>query len=212
MDPTLTPAAYGVYNDNYSSNIYSSGVTVYNVTAAAFFCHGPNDTFVNCTAYGSGYSDPYLYQISTGPVISGTYIENNVFASATWSSASVRYATVGSNISTMATSNNNQIVGFNGAPNPFWTFATGDPGTFRTLAAWTALTGYDVNSTYTTGVLGFYYNPTSVSSTQKLNNLYKDLSGAYHWGSITLAPYTSQVLINVGVPIQLLTGGRFIVQ
>jgi hypothetical protein len=208
MNPTLTPAGYGVYNDNYSSNIYSSGVTVYNVTAAAFFCHGPNDTFVNCTAYGSGYSDPYLYQISSGPVISGTYIENNVFASATWSSAAVRYATVGSNIATMATSNNNQIVGFNGAPNPFWTFATGDPGTFRTLAGWTVLTGYDVNSTYTTGVLGFYYNPTGVSSTQKLNNLYKDLSGAYHWGSITLAPYTSQVLINVGVGIQIQIGSK----
>jgi hypothetical protein len=208
MNPTLTPAGYGVYNDNYSSNIYSSGVTVYNVTAAAFFCHGPNDTFVNCTAYGSGYSDPYLYQISSGPVISGTYIENNVFASATWSSAAVRYATVGSNIATMATSNNNQIVGFNGAPNPFWTFATGDPGTFRTLAGWTALTGYDVNSTYTTGVLGFYYNPTGVSSTQKLNNLYKDLSGAFHWGSITLAPYTSQVLINVGVGIQIQIGSK----
>ena len=213
INPTLTPAGYGVYNDDYSSNIYSNGVTVYKVTAAAFFCHGPNDTFVNCTAYGSGYSDPYLYEITSGPVISGTYIEHNVFASATWSIAAVRFATVNNDIPTMATSDNNQIVGYNGAPNPFWTFATGggDGGTFRTLSGWTGLTGYDAHTTYTTGVLGFYYNPTGVSSTQKLNNLYKDLSGAFHWGSITLAPYTSQVLINVGVPIQLLTGGRFII-
>ena len=213
INPTLTPAGYGVYNDDYSSNIYSNGVTVYKVTAAAFFCHGPNDTFVNCTAYGSGYSDPYLYEITSGPVISGTYIEHNVFASATWSIAAVRFATVNNDIPTMATSDNNQIVGYNGAPNPFWTFSTGaaDPGTFRTLAGWTTNTGYDAHSTYQTGVLYFVYNPTGSSLVVPLPGAFIDLNGNSYWGSITLAPYTSMVLINSGVPIQILRGSRIIV-
>jgi hypothetical protein len=210
MNPTLTPAAYGVYNDNYSSNIYSNGVSVYNVSASSFFCHGPNDTFINCTAYASGLSDLYLYEISTGPVITGTYVKHNVFGSGTWSVAAVRFATVNNDIPTMATSDSNQVAGFNGAPNPYWTFATsgGDPGTFRTLAGWTGLTGYDAHTTYQTGVLGFNYNGTSSNSTQNLNNLYKTLNGAFKWGSITLSPYTSQVLINVGVGIQIQIGSK----
>jgi hypothetical protein len=201
--------ASAVYPDNYSSQVHASYNTAVNINGPAFFNHGPSNTFLHNTAFGSGYCD--FLPAEVGPVITGLVAKYNVWASGTWTQPAVRFTTINNDLATFGSSDSNQIAAYNGAPNPFWTFTNVDPGTFRTLSGWTALLGYDVHSTYTTGVLYFAYNPTGASLVVPLPGAFVDLNGNSYWGSVTLAPYSSIVLINVGVPIQILRGSRIII-
>ena len=201
--------ASAVYADNYSSQVHASYNTAVNINGPAFFNHGPSNTFLHNTAFGSGYCD--FLPAEVGPVITGLVAKYNVWASGTWTQPAVRFTTINNDLATFGSSDSNQIAAYNGALNPFWTFTNVDPGTFRTLSGWTALLGYDVHSTYTTGVLYFAYNPTGASLVVPLPGAFVDLNGNSYWGSVTLAPYSSIVLINVGVPIQILRGSRIII-
>jgi hypothetical protein len=201
--------ASAVYDDNYSSQVHASYNTAVNINGPAFFNHGPSNTFLHNTAFGSGYCD--FLPAEVGPVITGLVAKYNVWASGTWTQPAVRFTTINNDLATFGSSDSNQIAAYNGAPNPLWTFTNVDPGTFLTLSGWTALLGYDVHSTYTTGVLYFAYNPTGGSLVVALPGAFVDLNGNSYWGSVTLAPYSSIVLINVGVPIQILRGSRIII-
>jgi alpha-tubulin suppressor-like RCC1 family protein len=206
----LTNLVAAVYADNYSSQITAWYNSAFNIQGPSFFDHGANNDWEYNTSYGS-WRD--FYPAEVGPVITNLIGKHNVWASATWTQAAGGASTINSDLNLFGIIDSNQIAGYNGAPYPFWTFSTGasDPGTFRTLAGWTANTGYDAHSTYTTGVLYFVYNQTGVSVVTPLPGAFIDLNGNSYWGSITLAPYTSMVLINSGVPIQILRGSRVII-
>jgi K319-like protein len=203
--------ASAVYADNYSSQVHVSYNTAYNINGPAFFNHGPSNTFTHNTAFGSGYCD--FFPAEVGPVITGLFAKYNVWASGSWTLPAVRASTVNNDLSTFGAIDSNKVAGYNGAPNPFWTFSSGasDPGTFRTPSGWTSLLGYDVNTTYTTGVLYFVYNPSGSSVAFSLPGNFIDLNGNIYWGSVTLAPYTSLVLVNVGVPLYIWKGSKIIV-
>jgi hypothetical protein len=203
--------ASAVYADNYSSQVHVSYNTAVNINGPAFFDHGPTNIFLHNTAFGSGYCD--FLPAEVGPVITGLIAKYNVWASGSWTQPAVRASTVNNDLSTFGAIDSNKVAGYNGAPNPFWTFSSGasDPGTFRTLSGWTSLLGYDANTTYTTGVLYFVYNPSGSSLTFSLPGNFMDLNGNIYWGSVTLAPYTSLVLVNVGVPLYIWKGSKIIV-
>ena len=74
-------------------------------------------------------------------------------------------------------------------------------GADMTLAQWRAFTGQDAHSQGAPKAISdvsnlrFEYNATRSSVTITLDTNYIDVSGAAHSGTITLAPYTSVVLI-----------------
>jgi hypothetical protein len=84
--------------------------------------------------------------------------------------------------------------------NAFFTF-DGSTYSHRTVAQWQSFSGMDKNSkaspkTITSlSSLRFEYNATSSSKTISLGQAYIDVNGVSYPSSITLAPYTSAVLI-----------------
>jgi hypothetical protein len=84
--------------------------------------------------------------------------------------------------------------------NAFFTF-DGSTYSHRTVAQWQSFSGMDKNSkaspkTITSlSSLRFEYNATSSSKTISLGQAYIDVKGVSYPSSITLAPYTSAVLI-----------------
>jgi len=209
---TLTNLTSLIYLDNWTSQVsvgYNSG---YNIQGPTYFDHGPSNTFIFNTSYGSPFADFYAQQ-NGSLVISGLNVNNNVFGSATTSIPAVRLATTGSNLPTFGTINNNQIVGAWGSSKPFWTFATGlsDPGTFRSPAGWTSNTGYDANSTYQVGYEYFYYNQSASGLPVTFLGYITDLSGGLHSGSVTIPSYNSQLFLLGSVPINFTKGSKIIV-
>jgi hypothetical protein len=83
-------------------------------------------------------------------------------------------------------------------------FADGNGSGYYTLANWKTFSGQDANSKKspkaitTVNDLRFEYNETSVSKTINLGANYIDVANVSYPGTITLAPYTSAVLIKNG--------------
>jgi hypothetical protein len=124
-------------------------------------------------------------------------VKHCIFGSGTSASAAVRIATNNNDLTTMGTIDSNSVAGAVGTINPYWTFSTGggDPGTFRTPAAWTTAVGYDAHSTFQTGNLFLVMNPSNVTNTYYISGVYKNLSNGNFFNSVTLAPYNSILLI-----------------
>jgi hypothetical protein len=206
----ISDQAFGVYIDSHAESVTVSGNTSYNNSSGGFFTHGANNTFLNNTSYLSGYSDFDAAEIS-GEVITGLIIKHNIFTSVTSSIPAIRFSTIGSDITTMATSDSNQLAGATGSTLPFWTFSIGDAGTFRTQASWNTTTGQDAHSNFQTGNLTFKYNPTASAVIVPLQGTYKDVFNNGYSGSTVLQPFTSLPLFILSCScIPLIPGARTI--
>lgn len=208
-----TSQAHGVYLDQ---NGLTSGVQVLNNSIAqltspalagysGIFVHDAiNITVTGNTVYNYGVAQIYIKNDISGEAITGFTSKNNIF----FSKDSIQYClftrTLHNDISSYGTMDSNYYVRPIADSLVFNTEPLATTDFYYTLAGWQTLTSYDAHShkspktITTTSDLLFEYNPTQSPLIIFLPYNYIDAKGINYNGEITLAPYTSAVLIKNG--------------
>jgi len=205
----------GIYLDDWSNNIEVSGNTVSGCGWGLSAGNAFNAKFLNNTSYNNSMASLFLLTSPTQPVPGQTGMTNlkingNIFFTASVAAVGaqktmfIMNAAAGSNFPASVTFDSNYYV------RPF-VYSKGSiysyfnsTGVDRTLASWQAFTGQDVHSKETPKIipdstyLRFEYNATTSSKTINLGASYIDARGTSYNGTITLAPFTSAVLIKTG--------------
>jgi parallel beta-helix repeat protein len=200
----------GIYCDDLSSYVVVTNNSVANSVNVGIKMHRAN----NCTVNNNTAYNNYRYQVyyqnnsSTTDVYKIT-MKNNVFFSKTYAS-STKYQWVFGIYSGV-----NDILGFGTLDSNYYSRPINDNNSFdtyepltgsinRTLSSWQSFTGLDLHSKISpksisdTNDLRFEYNVSSSSKTISLGATYIDVKNVSYNGSITLAPYSSAVLIKTG--------------
>ena len=205
-DTTLSDFG-GIFIDAFGTGITISNNTVANTVAAGIKLHGANNIVVkNNTTYNNG-SDSWTkggLELMSDPAfpIRDIAVQGNIFAARTNQQFAFFYrpdADVPDVIRSFGTSNNNYYV----KPIDEST-AILINHTYYNVLGWLSFLGSDGGSkgspkTITNpNQLRFEYNASSSSKTIPLDANYIDVKNVSYNGSITLAPYTSAVLIRNG--------------
>ncbi len=209
----------GIYIDDYGNNMTISNNTVANSSSAGIFIHNSTNIDIKSnTVYNSGSPGTYVtgslcLQAGGNSMVRGVNLYNNIFVAKTTDQICFFYfsPTDANDMKAFGSSNSNYFVKPLGndqsivfQPNFSW------PGDVMDLAAWQAYDGQDGNSSATPKKVSgaaderFEYNPTSSSKTIALDASYIDARWNTYNGSITLAPYSSAVLIKNGPSTNLL--------
>jgi len=165
---------------NNSKNVNSSGNTIYNCASLLRMTKFQNVAVVNNTFN----NNRLIARAATQRVL---YLSNDYDAAA-------NYFTGNNNYYARPIDDNVTIIAF----------ADGNGSGYYDLAGWKSFSGQDANSKKspkaitTVNDLRFEYNETSVSKTISLGANYIDVANVSYPGTITLAPYTSAVLIKNG--------------
>ena len=170
-------AVFGTYLDSKTSGVTVSGLTTDNLLSGGIQNHGPNNTITGCTLNGNPYGGIVNYQCNGCTTISGVAITGNII-NVTSGGMAVRQITFGTNQATMAFYDNNVYL-HSSSTTPLYTFASGDPGTPRTLAAWQPIVAGDAHSSFTNLACSFVGNPSFATKTIKLPGIYIDPPGTY---------------------------------
>jgi len=200
--------AYGIYMDDNSSNVTMDGNTVANCGSAGIFLNGTSDISVtNNTLYNNMRSIPATYgqiyiQGSSGhKATRNLVITGNKFV-----------AKEGDQLVATFTADQNDLNQFGTFDNNYYCRPVNDNGTIvlnssgnqtTNLAGWRSSFKQDASSKKSprtiskTSDLRFEYNPTPAMKTISLGGTYMDVTGKNFTGSITLAPYSSTVLIYI---------------
>ncbi len=211
--------AFGIYMDAYSDSITVSGNTISGCKAAGIYSSNNNDiTIRNNTCYNNATTTSFnqgeiMMQYDGFNPVRRINIKNNLFiANTAGKLALFFYDNLDSNdvkLFGVADSNyyarpidDNQVFTIQtDGTNPY-------PGTSYNLAQWQRFTGGDAHSNKsfktitTTSDLRFEYNATASPAIIGLDQKYVDVAGNnFNTGSITLAPYTSAVLMKNGAII-----------
>ena len=201
---TTNSDAYGIYMDNLSSNVTISGNTVANCGSAGIFLHANHDMSVtNNTLYNNvltgGYGQMLIRQESFGLVRNLTLTGNKVVSRAGTQLVAYYWSNV-SDFNLWGTLDNNYYCRPLNETNTFQLIkTTGNQNT--TLAGWQSAAQKEWSSkkspkTITNiNSLRFEYNLTTSNKTVSLGAAYIDVKGVSYPSSITLAPFTSAVLI-----------------
>jgi uncharacterized repeat protein (TIGR01451 family) len=189
---------FGFYLDNYSRDITLSGNTVISSTVHGILFQNSTGTVTGNTLYNNGRTYPYAAgQVYVGA--SPAYVSSqtgNILFSLTDGARTLSLEA----LSRLGTSNNNSFFSPYRAKH---IRVSGD----KTLAEWKTYSGKDSNSSehWYTQPAGeapksrIFYNDTAQTQTIDLGNvLYKGLDQTPVSGSITLAAYTSRILIATG--------------
>jgi hypothetical protein len=200
---------HGIYLDANTQNVEVYGNTMSNLGYCGIYLYSgsSNNNIHDNTIYNCGQTQLLVYNhYSNGkPTINNTFT-NNIFFAKT-SAQKTALCSVQSPLSdytnNMGTFSNQYYL------RPLddnLTIATlvGSAYTNMTLAQWQSTTANDIGSKKSPKVitdandLRFEYNASSSSKTVSLDGNYIDVKNVSYNGSITLAPYTSAVLIRNG--------------
>ncbi len=191
--------AMGIYNDGTSPNVDYINNTIANARLGLFLNGAHESTISGNTIYNCSRGLYILnYQPSTG--IANLTVNNNILASKDVGQYSAYFEPSGTNMPSSFSANNNVYARPLDDTRTIWQDVNGT-NVYRTLAEWKTASGQDVNSqkspmAVTTAYdLRFVYNETAVSKTISLGANYLDLKNIAYPGTITLAPYSSAVLI-----------------
>jgi parallel beta-helix repeat protein len=199
-----TPEGNGIYLDEGTTNVtVLNNTCAYNGTSGIYL----NDQTSFNTIKGNkcfGNSSQFRITTFTGATdVSNITVLNNKFVAKDTSQLIAEYRSALNNIPTFfAVSDSNYFArpindpaGIRaGQPNSYGT-------DYKTLAQWQTFSGLDAHShkspktISSVNSLRFEYNTDSTSKTIDLGNNYMDVTGATYNGSITLAPYSSVILI-----------------
>jgi parallel beta-helix repeat protein len=192
----------GIFIDAYGTGITITNNTVANVATSGIKLHGTNNIIVkNNTCYnngGSSWAKGGLQMLSSSlyPIQNITLQGNIFFARTTQQVSLFAYP--------------QSIVGFGTADYNYYAKPIDGSneitvdGTQFNVAGWRIFSGQDANSKESPksitdlNDLRFEYNATSSSKTISLDANYIDVKNNAYNGSVTLAPYTSVVLIKTG--------------
>ncbi len=208
-DQVGIPNVHGIYIDDGIANLEVYGNTSANNSHSGLYLHNTSNCNIHDnTLYNNGvYQQLVTSYLSEYPT-RGLTLKNNISFSKISTQKTSSWETLENNIASFGTAasidNNyyarpideNQTI--QTEINDYRTT------TQRTLAGWVAYSAFDVHSKKSpktiTNVndLRFEYNATTSPLVVSLANNYMDVRGATYNGTITLAPYTSAVLIKNG--------------
>lgn len=201
-DPTYLPAE-GIYMDVSASYADITNNTIANcINLGLYLNNTRNINMSGNTIYNCG-SQLRMTKFQNIPLINNTFNNNKLIART--ANQLVIYLSNDYDAATnYFTGNNNYYARPIDDNVTMKAFADGNGSGYYTLAGWKTFSGQDANSQKSpktiTNVndLRFVYNETSVSKTISLGANYIDVANVSYPGTITLAPYTSAVLIKNG--------------
>ena len=207
--------AHGIYLDDDNSFVTVTGNSVSGSRGSGIFIHNSTDLVINGnTSYDNGFQDNFLkgslmFQYDPRRPIRNVQLNNNIFFAKT--------ATQLAFFSYAGAPDPNDIKLFGTADNNYYARPISDnnliliggdaltwPGNYYNIDGWKAYSGMDIHSmgspkaVSSTDDLRFEYNGFSSNKTISLGATYIDVKGNSYNGTITLAPYTSAVLIKNG--------------
>jgi hypothetical protein len=198
--PDKDGRTHGIYVDDGGYNVEIGGNTVAYCQYGGLFTHNSHNLNIHDnTVFANGTTGIKYY--NDGNSIANITLTGNIFFAKT-ASQLVSYASGGvvSPSAYFATANNNYWCRPLSESTSFQTYLS-SALTNYSLSSWKSLTGKETNSksspiTFTdVNRIRFEYNATSSSKTISLGGNYVDARGTAYT-SITLAPYTSAVLMN----------------
>ncbi|MEO6949693.1 MAG: right-handed parallel beta-helix repeat-containing protein [Ginsengibacter sp.] len=199
----------GIYLDSYSSNFLIQGNTVANGNSSGgFFSNLNNNVIRDNTFYNNslltGFNskgEVMMQHICCNDVRSNVFNSNICFSKSSIKSPYFSYS-ITDDINQWGTADSNYYVSSNGG-NTFGV-QLNSTVTNYTLPQWRSYSGRDthsqslIKSPASMDGVRFEYNATQSNKTVSLDAKYVDVKGNVYNGSITLAPYTSAVLIKDG--------------
>ena len=208
----------GIYADQREANLTISGNTVYNVSQGIFLHNAHECQVFGNTVYDAKNGALWVQHDNAYPSDNTRNLEikNNKFLTVgPWSATANAHAYVFFSVDGLSdnylfgTADNNILCRFFGETTaPYYLIklmGANWVGSFYSLNQWKLNSGQDQNSTGNLGgsvssasELHFIYNPLKVNNTFTLSAAMKDVAGVSYSGTITLAPFTSLVLIGSG--------------
>ncbi|MDQ2720976.1 MAG: right-handed parallel beta-helix repeat-containing protein, partial [Bacteroidota bacterium] len=206
-DEPTSNQAMGIYLDGTSSNFNIIGNTAENA-GVGLFLNGAHEVNVDSNTLYNNTSDNQMYvrKYDATP-LTNLVIKNNIFFSRSTTPTNqycVNYEPMATVMPLTLTSDSNYY------PRPIddnltiWVNLNGN-ASFKTLAQWQLFSGQDIHSKKSPKTitdpndLKFEYNATSLNRIVSLDGNYIDVEGNTYLRSITLAPYSSVVLIRTSV-------------
>jgi parallel beta-helix repeat protein len=196
---------HGIYLDDNTANTEVYGNTCFNFSHSGIYIHNTHESNIHDnTAFNNG-TEQFLFAYKDYPIRNNIF-KNNIAVSKSSNQLVVSFSSPVTDITsffTMADSNYyarpiDDNITVDVSMNNYTTFG------HYNLAQWSSFSGYDIHSkkspkTVTSiNDLRLEFNPTSSSKTIILDGNYIDVKNVSYNGSITLAPYTSAVLIRNG--------------
>ncbi len=198
---------HGIYMDDYSNNVVINGNSITNCGGSGIYLHLSNNiTLTNNTTYANKNEELLISatENSTGAIRNIT-MNGNVFFNMTKDNSQLYWValirSLGDDIGQWGTWNNNYFCRPLNSEKQSFFVRHGSNDDIGDLPMWKSISGKDGNSKGTPvtvtdpNKVRFEYNASKSSKTVSLGANYLDAKGANYAGSITLAPYTSAVLI-----------------
>lgn len=207
---TTRSTCAGIYLDDNSNNVVVTNNTAANCSTDGFKLHKITGcTINNNTSYNNGNRQVYFQNETTTASIYNNKMNNNIFVARSYNSSNkhqwvLGFTSVTNDIANFGTADYNYYARPISEGNTFDTYQSNTGSVNRTLASWQSFTGQDAHSKTSpvaitdTNNLRFEYNASSSSKTINLGATYIDMMNNSYNGSITLAPYSSAVLIKTG--------------
>lgn len=185
---------FGLYIDHNSKNVSSSGNSILNATAAGILYQDSTGSVQTNTLFNNASGTMWAYQVALvgAPTWIASFDHNLMLAK-----QSIAGTLETDNAAKLALSNYN---GFYHSSRVNHILAQGSS---LSLAGWRSYSGKDADSKeWINGILAnaeIFYNDSKVNKIVELTQQYVDLDGNLVPGStITLAPFTSRILIPIG--------------
>ena len=208
------PMGFGIYLDSYSHGVLVKGNTVSGcIAAGGLFSNNDNctirdNTFYNNSDYNTGFSAQSEIQIQhiCCNLVRNNKFYNNIFFVKRPNKFALFFYSITDDINQFGSADSNYYTRPIDDNNVILTKAKSDvsSGIYRSLLGFQIYTGQDVHSKKSPKAISdvndlrFVYNATKSAVTIILDANYIDVTGKVYNGSITLAPYTSSVLIKNG--------------
>jgi hypothetical protein len=203
----------GIYLDEYVNNVEITGNTVANGEWSGIFMHNAHDCQINNNIV---YNHRYQMHVSQYTVATRNMVQTNNQYISKFAYQQVWYyrTFVGDSPANMGTSNNNYFarpIDDNKTIHCDF-YQSGGAGTqFYTLDQWKSYFGLDAASkkspiTYNANIndsIRFEYNASDVPKVINLDASYIDVKGTQYAGVLTLAPFTSVVLLKTRTSFKL---------
>jgi parallel beta-helix repeat protein len=199
-------AAAGIQMDGNSQGVSITNNSIANVSMYGILLFNAHEiTIWNNTVYNCASGTLGMVHDAGWNYIRNVAIKSNKFVMATPNNSLGNwvYQTAENDLLQFGSADSNVVATPMNDVNAFFTF-DGSTYSHRTVTQWQSFSGMDKHSkaspkTVTSlSSLRFEYNATGSSKTISLGKAYIDIKGASFPSSITLAPYTSAVLIESG--------------
>lgn len=207
-------AANGIYMDDNTAGVEISGNTVANCGLHGLYIHNgynltiKNNTFFNSTSQAVFAHDNYAPNAKLRNLV----VENNIFFSKEATQVVAEFKTPDNDIPLFGTFDNNYYCR-PAYPNYIINTSVNSDAYNLDLAEWKTGFGKDAASkTFPVPATSYEairleYNASASSKAITLDGAYTDAAGNSYNSSITLAPYTSAVLVKQGLPASACAGG-----